>query len=345
MASTRNTLQAGKNIPGNIVVFVDAKQSASRRFHQELEVVNSAATSVTVRPHNLWLDVEILNVVMDACKAQTKGRYPVVALKDFYKCTQTQPLLRSLMAVDIILPTGVVSLERLSTLFQAIFNTAVVSNTLAGHSINLPPSIKDCTGIQFGLMLAKIKVLSKRHHDLSMLEFNAIIDAVDQDTLRRIQNSLLSAHGIVGKLGDSQSFGVIFEATPETIIARPLGRCFKSTNTITLMGCFSGPDVVVLKSLFRQCMTPPVEEKKHLKPEDVHTQSAITLAQKKFGHLPLPNGWWFDGSSFVDAHGSRKTNRPDLEALLDLYLIEKNKEVEIYNGFLREVRPFLLNEY
>jgi hypothetical protein len=345
-ASTRNTLQAGKNFSGNIVVFVDANQStSSRRFHRELEAVNSAATSVTVRPHNLWLDVEILNVVIDSCKAQTRpGRYPVLAFKDFLKSTQTQSSLRSLMAVDVVLPAGVVSLERLSTLFRTLFNSAVVSNTLAAFATHLPPTIKGFSGIQLGLMLAKIKVFSKRHHDLGMLEFNGILDAVDQDTIRRLQSSLLSAHGTIGKAGPSHSSGAIFEATPEAIIARPLGQCFKTTNTVTLMGCFAAPDVALLKTLFAHCMAPAVQEKQHLKPEDMRCKSAITLAQQKYGHLPVPNGWWFDGSSYIDVHGSRKPNRPDLDTLLDLYLIDKNKEVDMYNSMLHEVSSFLHSE-
>ncbi|CAE7666599.1 unnamed protein product [Symbiodinium microadriaticum] len=344
-AATRNGLRAGHDFERNVVVFVESDQSGSkRRFHEELETFNPSATSVTVRPQFLWLDVEIMNTIFDACRSNVKQvRYPAVDVKDFPKSSQMPSSLRSLSSVDVVLAAGAVSYERVTILLTTLFPGAVISNTLAQHSSQLPANIKGLTGIQLGLMLAKIKVFSKRHHDLAMRDFQAVIDACDCDTLCALQASILSAHAILGRGVQSHVDGALFEATPDTLIARPLGESYHTTNTITLMGCFRPADVSVLRRLFEQCVIPPVQVRRHLEPVNVRSDTHKTAAQRMFGHLPVPSGWWYDGSSYVDMHGSRLSNRPDIDTLLDLYLIEKNKEVDMFNNMLHEVTPFIQN--
>ena len=344
-ATARNALLPGRDFSANVVVFVDSNKKGSKiRYQEELEAFNPSAITVTARPQFLWLDVDIMATVMEACGSKVKAvRYPPVPIKDFTKSTKIQSSLRSLTSVDVVLPAGKASFERITILLKTLFHQAVVSSTLADHSGDLL-TIKGLTGIQLGLMLAKVKVFSKLFHDIAMHDFHEALNAVDCDTMRSLQASVLSAQAILGRGTHSHAQGALFEATPDTLISRPLGESYQSTNTISLMGCFKSADVPTLRHLLEMCVHPSVEERPAYSPADIRTDFHKVAAQRMFEHLPVPNGWWYDGTSYIDVHGSRLSNRPDLDTLLDLYLVEKNKEVDMFNKLLREVMPFIQNE-
>jgi hypothetical protein len=58
------------------------------------------------------------------------------------------------------------------------------------------------------------------------------------------------------------------------------------------------------------------------------------LVQKEWYKKPLPSGWWFDGAAYIDISGSRRVLRPDIDSLVELYVVDENVKIAAYNELL-----------
>lgn len=116
--------------------------------------------------------------------------------------------------------------------------------------------------------------------------------------------------------------GIVRMSTKGTSYASPVGfdansAIFSTWPDTTNQECFviaTGLTEEALSNLVKLCakdrITPlPPKQLKHLTPEELD-----------FSNVPLPPGWAFDGSCYVDAFGCRSKARPDFDQLVTLAL-------------------------
>ena len=112
-------------------------------------------------------------------------------------------------------------------------------------------------------------------------------------------------------------------------------------NSLTVQGSLRKPTEALLKELFLSCGALQLQPKADLTRDDL-TASIIQRVHSKYCEKsiidnPLPNGWWFDGNIYLDIDGNQREYRPDLELILNQYLILKNKEILEYNTILQSI--------
>ena len=56
---------------------------------------------------------------------------------------------------------------------------------------------------------------------------------------------------------------------------------------------------------------------------------------------PMPEGWWFDGQSYLKMHENRKEYHPNIEVIVQKFCNKKNKEIKFFNDILNETRPWI----
>jgi hypothetical protein len=186
-------------------------------------------------------------------------------------------------------------------------------------------------------------------------------DSEESETLSILHKSLLSVHGIIRiKYIPSNSTvdysGVLdctinlsIEACAGVILVRESEGNDDGQNTnsqnLTVQGAFVKPTEILLSKLFNSCEKLNLQSKCYLNHGDV-TVKMREAAQLKYCGVnhklrALPGGWWFDGNVYLDVDGNRRQFRPDIDDILDDYLIEKNKEIEDYNNHLNHIQIYL----
>jgi hypothetical protein len=53
-------------------------------------------------------------------------------------------------------------------------------------------------------------------------------------------------------------------------------------------------------------------------------------------HLPLPGGWWYDGHFYIDFQGGMYPLRPDIDSIVEQYIIKQNAQIQQYNQLLQD---------
>ena len=142
---------------------------------------------------------------------------------------------------------------------------------------------------------------------------------------------------------------VSLEANAGAIIFRE-ENSFKNTSVsniqnLTVQGSFVKVTRALLFELFSACSVLPLRPKPLLTLSDI-TISMTEKAQLKYCGVnhqlrALPGGWWYDGNVYLDIGGNQRKFSPDIDEILDLFLIEKNNEIIKYNALLNDVQPFL----
>ena len=61
------------------------------------------------------------------------------------------------------------------------------------------------------------------------------------------------------------------------------------------------------------------------------------LKEKYYGEY-LPDGWYFDGTYYLDCNGDKQKEHPGLEAIVAFYIEEQNGQIGTYN---REVQKLV----
>lgn len=177
------------------------------------------------------------------------------------------------------------------------------------------------------------------------------IGLISVEGLVRVRSSV--AQGNRSKAGNtskhySEFMYVYIEACKGSIIFKadqPGDRNTSDLNSgvdsLTVQGSFRKPTLTLLMELFSSCGTLQLQPKVYLTRGDL-TTSTIKRIHSRYCETniidkPLPNGWWYDGNVYLDIDGNRREYRPDLELILDQYLILKNKEILEYNILLQSL--------
>lgn len=112
-------------------------------------------------------------------------------------------------------------------------------------------------------------------------------------------------------------------------------------DSLKMQGSFRKPTHALLLELFSSCGALQLKPKVDLTRDDLSTSTIKRVhsryCEKNIMDKPLPNGWWFDGNIYLDIDGNQREYRPDLELILDQYLILKNKEILEYNTLLQSL--------
>ena len=80
--------------------------------------------------------------------------------------------------------------------------------------------------------------------------------------------------------------------------------------------------------------------------EEEITVREMAEVQRKNATKPMPDGWLFNGHSYVHMDGQRSPNHPNFQEFLLEYLEQSNEEVEKHNRNIEQLmEQFQLSEF
>jgi hypothetical protein len=66
------------------------------------------------------------------------------------------------------------------------------------------------------------------------------------------------------------------------------------------------------------------------------TDNVLYGIQNKYSHKPV-EGWWFDGTMYVDINGNKRMLRPDINDVANAYIEIENVKIKKFNQMLELV--------
>lgn len=324
--------------------------------------VNSNAFTQRVTQHNLWLDVSILDQIVDRLTAKDvkkfSNRYNSIVIRKSNAVKQ----LPSLGVVSVPLRAAQQSctawdIERLIACLQSLFPSAVLSNTYDHKTWQsfVPNMTDDSTGITRAIELAKLKYCydlqtkaGKVEFDKKMEEINRRMQSTRKGNKTSTKLDSLAFHAIL-YLSNVRKI-VLIEASSGIILIRPYegdviststSMCSMQVNTLYVTGVFDAMDKEIVSDMFQLCYPYHIQERKELTFCDLSSALLHEISAKHID-IPLPTGWWYNGSIYLDVHGNTKFQRPDIELIADIYLSQKNSELMEYNAMINKFKKVLV---
>ena len=219
---------------------------------------------------------------------------------------------------------------------ERIFPAAAVACTLRDDWTVPAPDHRPL--FERAIFLAKVKIFFRRQRAAGLKRLEQNLSALPVGELSLLRGSMLSLHALIHS---SSADDVQVEACASHILMRhlsPLQHSSQSSHTNELIAYAVCDDrtAALLERVLGWCRKYALGHQDYATKEDVTTQ---TLRALQSDHLTdiLPSGWWYDGGTFIEIHGTRREIRPDMEGLIDQYLIEKNASIKQYNLALDEV--------
>lgn len=140
---------------------------------------------------------------------------------------------------------------------------------------------------------------------------------------------------------------VLLEASSKHILLRSSNssktpstnnRSSNDGSVLIVQGIFSCDEVALLKAMFELCVQHKLKPRSLISAENVSVsqQLALQSSDSKYNvaYNTLPSGWWFDGQGYVNINGTRRQLRPDINCLIDSYIIDENAKIVKYNALL-----------
>lgn len=336
----------------DFVMFIEQGRAASSSSLDELfRSLNLSSISARMQPGQLWLDAETIDAIVKSLANSRRGISKSIdqrlnSTSFVTRVPHVIPGYRGLHSLRIGLPSSSSrwDVEKLVIVMkQILFPAAAVSNTCPDENWTVPPNKRGLVGMARSIELAKVKVFSSRQSDIGRVLFADYVSTVkDSPLVSSLLSGVISVHAAL-TMKDSTDANIFMEATEGAVIIRKWTGDLtlkSSRNVVCLQGVFSDNDLHLLEELIWRC-TPYSLPEKNVKAAADLTPDEKKQIQMKHSDLPVPEGWWFDGASFVDVHGKRCTVRPDTEHLHSLFVEEQNEDIIKYNKLLREVKPFL----
>jgi hypothetical protein len=334
------------------VVFVEnekrtADNTLTRLLYERFSLVNPNALTQRINPHNMWLDAGIIECVIDKITSQLDSK--ALNVSDHHIVSRlSQSVLRGMNAFLIPLDKKLSNnwdIDRLIHCLHYLFPDAVVSNTCDSRSWkSLISQDSENRGIRRGIELAKIKVLYERQIAEGKQDFENVMMTLNKNSnyTTTLQCGCLSVYSILSLPGSSGY--AVLEACRGYVLIRPIESLsninMKNFNTIQISGVLNDIDANALTEMFSYCIPHRLRRKKYLQFSDL-SAAVLTHICQRYNSIALPSGWWYDGTSYVDIHGSRKMQRPDIEAVAEIYLSEKNADIDTFNNLLEDARKYL----
>ena len=125
----------------------------------------------------------------------------------------------------------------------------------------------------------------------------------------------------------------------------PSSRCARThTHLYTLYpAILDNNTTALLEDIFALCGKYRLPQKALRNRKDL-SSGEEKLVHDQNQHIPLAasvSNWTYDGYSYVDYIGNRRTLRPDIEPMLDEYVERQNDRITEYNKMLEEVVDLL----
>jgi hypothetical protein len=255
--------------------------------------------------------------------------------------------------------TGVVwEISHLVLALRTLFPQAAVPPVMS-NLWTVPANTANEKGFRRILQVSSVKLLAKKQYADGRKVFDSSIQNVVRGRsgeVEAIQRGVLSVHGLVrvrnkgsavdeseGAMRFSSSW-VYIEACRGSIKVKanddPRSR---NANSLTVHGVLNKSDAKFIQEMFDCCYVYRLRPIPFLEREDV-TEVQLAAIQESCRHVSLPDGWFFDGSGFIDGNsmrGARTRFRPDINEFVDRYLAVKNQEIEEYNSILQQSSTFL----
>ena len=338
----------------DFIIFIEqpsSKASSSDSLNELFRSMNKASVSARMPPGQLWLDAETIEAIMKALTNKSKGNFygrnsRLNSSSMVMRIPQKFPNYRGLCSLRIPLSSGNRwDLERLEGVMKKIlFPTAALSNTCPHEQWTIPPNDRGLFGMSRSIELAKVKVFATRQTEIGRAQFAEYLSTLkDTPGLASLRSGVLSVHAALTSKASHEA-DILMEANTGAIIVRKwTGKMtleLLSRNVLCVQGVFSDKEVLLLEELLSNCSPYCLPDKQVKTASDLSNDEKSRI-QEQNSELPVPEGWWFDGSSFVDVHGRRSTVRPDTDYLNGLFVEEQNEDVVKYNKLLGEVKSSL----
>ena len=225
------------------------------------------------------------------------------------------------------------------------------------------------------IQLAKAKVMSARQEEEGRRVYQQTIDRLskskvagvckgkeEDDVLQRLIRGVRSVHGIVSlptgaaSVQDPESASPVraksaqqgasnkafLEGNSVFAVLRPTPVGAEASNSdvgLVVQGVLGKQEIALLQELFAACAQFKLQPKPVLALEDVNLTDRLRVQNndKYASQCALPGNWWYDGQTYVDISGTRRPLRPDIDKLVELYLVDENAKIAEYNALLNEI--------
>jgi hypothetical protein len=108
---------------------------------------------------------------------------------------------------------------------------------------------------------------------------------------------------------------------------------------LIVQGVLGKQEVALLHDLFAACAQYRMKPKATLTAEDVSTSERARIQNdKKYSNIfELPGNWWFNGQYYIDISGNQRQLRPDIDRLVERYVVDENIKIDAYNALIAEM--------
>ena len=170
IASCKEVLHLGQYFQKNTIILIDSDQKGATKstlsnanvntnvntntLQDLIELVNSRAYIARLQPHNMWLNSEFIETLIDNLQENYTSQLPTT-VNFFQRHSQENNSVPYLQTVRINLPNGVKywDIDRLQIVLQKLFSNAIASNTLELKEFKIPTLKKPLSGIQLALFI------------------------------------------------------------------------------------------------------------------------------------------------------------------------------------------------
>lgn len=254
---------------------------------------------------------------------------------------------------------------------QALLPTARVHASAVETAWKVPPlrQGEHTPRLKRLAQLATAKVLCTRQEEEGRRLFHAALDRLrlvkanalsdTEEVLTRLIRGVRSVHGTLQTPGGVRassaasnagghsttplgvaSTTMALEANPSFVVQRSTtGDVFRRGVHLIVQGVFGPEEVGLLQQLFTACAQHVLPRRDLLTADQVGDVARLRIQDdpRYSSKLPLPGNWWYDGHVYVDINGTRRTLRPDIEKLVELYVEAENAKIAEYNALLEQL--------
>ena len=251
----------------------------------------------------------------------------------------------------------------ISTL-QLLLPNAVINNKLES-SWTIPPNFDNSRGFKRLIALAKIKVMSQKYNAESKLNYKSGIvklgSKYPKNLIKTIHRNIFGISGIITlrnneffkstKKNDDNSdvCYVSVECTSASIVIRQIedvdglvssnSTFYNFINELNIFGVLSTTDKSYIVDIINCCHRFKLQKTPHIYIKDSSVinnikgdQMLLLKIQDLYkNQVKLPENCWFDGTMYVSMSGLKSLVRPDVDALIDLYVVHENSKIDKYN--------------
>jgi hypothetical protein len=115
-----------------------------------------------------------------------------------------------------------------------------------------------------------------------------------------------------------------------------------ASNSLSVYGTFDNAQSALAQELFSLCGRYQLQPQPELLRKGVAKHELFTIQKHmEAQRLPLPSGWWWNGSSYVDHVGTALQLRPDIESHAEAFVRRRNEQIGEYNAMLAAMQRFL----